>query len=168
MVQAAIKQNLLQQTAPHGWRAVGTTLLADRILDSVLGGVGGAVRSVAPPTPAYGANVPQGGKYFISEQVLADYDRWYRGEVLRIRALYNFGLGLPYPKSPQEWAQQVIDMRAKQGRELTQRDIAKSRAQGEIDLMRDVVQGGIGAVRDLALAPTRVAEAYAASRGQSS
>ena len=166
MVQAAAAQSLLK--APHGWHAVGTAIGADFFLDKILSGLGAAGRSAVPAQPAYGANVPQGGKYFISEQVLADYDRWYRGEGLRITALNKMGLGLPYPKSPQEWAEQVIDMRAKQGRELTQRDIAKARAQGEIDLMRDVVQGGIGAVRDMALAPTRVAEAYAASRGQSS
>ena len=123
MVQAAIKQNLLQQTAPHGWRAVGTTLFADRLLDAVLGGIGAAGRSAVPPQPAYGANVPQGGKYFISEQVLADYQRWYVNEVFRVKALNKLGLDLPLPKSPQEWAEQVIDMRALQGRELTQRDI---------------------------------------------
>ena len=164
MVQAAVAQSLLK--APHGWHAVGTAIGADFFLDKILGGLGAAGRSAVPAQPAYGANVPQGGKYFISEQVLADYDRWYRGEMLRITALNKRGLGLPYPKSPQEWAEQVIDMRAKQGRELTQRDIARDRAQGEIALAQALRQVGGGLARDAMNVSGTRSKAYADAHGR--
>lgn len=156
LVKAGVDPNDLLKTLGEGTqegvqRIPGETrraLLRD-ILASVIGGgiataVPNLVESIVKPSAIAGP--PAEGRYMVGPDVDLRLIPDYRADVFRTRLLNLLpGVELPMPRSPQDVLGEIEARITRQARDLTEREIAKTRAEREFDvaLKRLETQGAL-------------------------
>tara|TARA_R100001594_G_scaffold15682_1_gene32734 strand:- start:672 stop:1292 length:621 start_codon:yes stop_codon:yes gene_type:complete len=101
-----------------------------------------AIQGAQPASPS----TPPGGKYFVSEQDLSDYTKWYQGEAYRINLLNTvFNANLNLPLSPEGFADKMVRARTYQGRDLTERNIIMEAERRRGEMAQKMLEGILAA-----------------------
>lgn len=163
-----------------GMRAVGTAILGEvlgnLISNRIPQGVAGVAESVSAPPPLGSAGFSPAGKYFLGTEAGVGYEQLLSKELPR-RALINylsqmFGGGPVFEEMPStgEFLADALARQTFQARDLTEREIAKIRAEKEYDYLARALESQAGVKRqELSslgdIQRQRVASGYSAAQG---
>jgi hypothetical protein len=106
--------------------AEGGKAMALAFLNDVLAGlVAAGITSAAEPERRAEAPLDTSGKFFIGPEAEIRAIQDYRGDLFRTKLANLFGFDLPAPTTPRELISEAEERLMRQGRDLTEREIAK-------------------------------------------
>jgi hypothetical protein len=119
----------------------GTKAAALAFLNDLLAGlVAAGITSAAEPERRAEPPLDTSGKFFIGPEAEIRAIQDYRGDLFRTKIANLFGFDLPAPTTPRELISQAEERLMRQGRDLTEREIAKRSVELANELARERLQ----------------------------